>query len=134
MGCGLGSSAPLRDVWDTSVALTALTFGVPAALIAADSRGRGPRPPESARWPRKVAMQLTVLVSDCDYLELADLLGMHRDTPRKHCLELRERFAADPAFEALIDGLVMICQVRVGLGWAHLLTSDGEEGGDADPS
>lgn len=109
-----GWNGDLHQVWTASVAVTAAAFAVREDLIAAPTRGRGPRPPEAARWPRKVAIHLAVIVSDCDYLELARLLGMHKDTISSHCAELRQRCADDPSVEALSEAMAVLCLRRLG--------------------
>jgi hypothetical protein len=93
MSGGLVRKWDIAAAWDAAVATSASAFDVPAALIAAPSRGRGPRPPQSIWTAKKMAVHLTVIIADCDYASLGRFLGLHRDTVASHCADMREAAA-----------------------------------------
>ncbi len=110
MAGALGWRGPLEDVWAASVAITAAALAVDAKSITARAKVGEPSP----RWPRQVAIQLAVVVSDCDYRELARVLRVHHCVVSDACEKTRWYYAADPDFEALSEALAVICLARLG--------------------
>lgn len=103
----------IEQTWEAVAIVTASVYGVDAALVRAESRGRGPRPPAGAREPRKVAMFVAVSVAGCDYIDLARHLRLHKDTVCAHCAELRDSLAQDPALEARVDAIIHLVTDRL---------------------
>lgn len=101
---GLGSWS-LSSAWDCAVEVTAMAYGITPQELHAPSRGRGPRPPKSAWEPKKVAVHLTVVITDCGYAELGRHLGLHRDTVASHCAWARSAMANDEQLEGLAHAL-----------------------------
>jgi hypothetical protein len=95
----------IEHAWSTASAIAAAAWKIDPGLIRAPSRGRGPRPPEEAREPKKVAISLAVTLAGCDYAELAKHLALHKDTVTSHCASVRERCAADRSFELIVQQL-----------------------------
>lgn len=121
-------SWPLPAAWDAAVEVTAAVYGVAPGPLRAPSRGRGPRPPERAREPKKVAVWLAVLLSGRDYKAVARFLGLHKDTVSSHCADIREE-AIDDARERQLDALAAAATVRLELGGAahgNVIALDGE--------
>lgn len=105
------SWAPAQ-AWSICVDVVADTFGVDAALLTAESRGRGPRPPRRAWDAKKMAVHLTVLVSGCDRAELGRLIGLHKDTIASHCAEMQDATDEDTG-ELLSEALERIVRARL---------------------
>lgn len=99
--------------WEASVAVTAAAYDVPAELIAAPSRGRGPRPPQQVWSAKKMAVHLTVIIADCDYASLARRLGLHRDTVASHCADMREAAADSELNEISAVALERLARFRL---------------------
>jgi hypothetical protein len=89
----------VSEAWEAAALATATVYCVEPALIRAESRGRGPRPPQSIWEAKKMAVHIAVTVSGCDYAALGRALGMHRDTIASHCAEMRQRAAEDEFLE-----------------------------------
>lgn len=105
---------PVADAWKAAVEVTASSYGVDAELLRAESRGRGPKPPEKARWPKKLAVYLTVALSGCQYVALAQHLALHKDTIASHCDSVREACAVDVELEERVDALMLLAATRLG--------------------
>lgn len=99
-------------MWEAAVAVTASAYGVDAALIAAPSRGRGPRPPAHIWQAKKMAVHLAVIVADQGYKALAVELGMHKDTVCSHCADMRTVAETDQDLEDLSVGLERAVRLR----------------------
>lgn len=108
----MGGKPSIAVAWETAVALCAATWGVTPDAIAAESRGRGPRPPEAVREPKKVAIYLAVTLADCQYTQLATVIGLHKDTVASHCDDIRNRCADDVEFEEQVEALVASARTR----------------------
>lgn len=89
-------------------------YRVDPAIIRADSRGRGPKPPAHAIEAKKVAIFITVALCDCSYALLAKTIGYHKDTVCSHCDEVR-RMCDDDAIEAEVDRLIGLAAKRAGV-------------------
>lgn len=85
----------VAETWTAAVEVTAAIYGVDEAVLRAESRGRGPRPPRSVWEAKKMAVYLAVLVSGCDRAELGRLIGFHRDTIASQCAEMQGATDAD---------------------------------------
>lgn len=101
------------------MAVTAATYGVGPELLLAESRGRGPRPPEQAREPKKIAVFIAVVLADCEYIQLARHVGLHKDTIASHCAEIRA-LSEDDRRERHIEVLIAAAAVRLQLAPAQL--------------
>ena len=66
----------ITDAWTAAATVTAAAYGVPAALITAPSRGRGPRPATAVQLPKKMAVYLAVVLAGCDYAALGRAIGL----------------------------------------------------------
>lgn len=114
MGAGpLTRKWGLAQSWRAACEVVAATYGVDEALIAAESRGRGPRPPEAVWEAKKVAIHLAVVLSDCNYAALGRLIGLTRDTVASHCADVRKLADAD-SDEVSLHTLEMIARGRLG--------------------
>lgn len=105
---------PADVAWLAVTEVAAAAYGVEPELLRAPSRGRGPRPPERAREPKKVAIYLTLMLSGSDCAALARHLGMHRDTVWSHCAEVR-LWADDDVIEQNLQVLAAAASVKLGL-------------------
>jgi hypothetical protein len=105
---------PAEQAWLAVTEVTASAYGVELELLRAPSRGRGPRPPERAREPKKVAVYLTVLLSGADCAAVARQLHLHRDTVWKHCEEVR-LWADEDVVEQNLQVLAAAASVKLGL-------------------
>ena len=95
----------ITDAWTAAATVTAAAYGVPAALITAPSRGRGPRPATAVQLPKKMAVYLAVVLAGCDYAALGRAIGLHRDTVASHCAWMRHASAEDHELGVLIAAL-----------------------------
>lgn len=119
-----------------------MAYGVDAASLDLDSRGRGSRPPEDARAPRKMALHLAVLASGCSYAALAAHIGYHRDTVTSACIDVRDAISADDdaelnsrRLEALVRAnLAANGRGAIAVARARLATLEALYESDPDPS
>jgi len=105
---------PVARAWEVAVEITALAYGVDPAAITAETRGRGPRPPEAVREPKKIAVFVTIVLSGSDYTALARHLGMHKDTISSHCASVREACCAD-VIERQVEAILATSAMRLEL-------------------
>lgn len=105
----------VAQAWDAAAEIVAAFYGVPATLLKASSRGRGPRPPEAAWMPKKVAVALAVILSDCRYADLAREIGLNKDTVASHCAAVRKAAFDDHALERQMDTMHAAAAVRLEL-------------------
>lgn len=96
---------PLEPAWDVAVKAVSAAYRVDPNSITAESRGRGPRPPEAIREPKKVAIYLAVTLTGCDYAALGRHVGLHKDTVTSHCAWAREACAGDAELERRVEAL-----------------------------
>ena len=101
------------EAWEAAGNVVASAYRVDVALLRAESRGRGPKPLEELREPRKIAVYLTVLLSDCSGAELAARLRLHKDTINSHAAEIRKRLLVDGDLETRIDALALLATERL---------------------
>jgi hypothetical protein len=94
---------PMDAAWDAAVEVCAVGYGVAVDVIRAESRGRGPRPPRDTWQAKKMAVHLTVSLTNCDYAALGRAVGLHKDTIASHCAGIREAMAEDEAVERHSD-------------------------------
>lgn len=104
------------EAWDASVEVTAAAFAVDPELLRAESRGRGPRPPRAAWMAKKMAVHLAIVLAGCDYIALARLLRLHKDTVSSHCAAIRDACAGDDDFEQLSLSLEVCARLRIDFG------------------
>ena len=108
----------IAKCWEAAVVVTAAAYGVDPALVARQSRGRGPRPPPEIWEPRKLAVHLAIVLSDATYAELGRHIGLHRDTVASHCDWAREACAQDVELEGRVDALTTMGLSRVAFGFS----------------
>lgn len=104
--------------WQAAVAVTAAAYGVDPAVLGAESRGRGPRPPADIWEPRKMAVHLAVVISGVSYAALGRHIGLHRDTVASHCADVRDAIhdeieSASLALEPLAKSLERLARARL---------------------
>ena len=99
--------------WEASAAICAATFNVPAVLITAPSRGRGPRPPANIWLAKKMAIHLAVVIADCGYAALGEKIGLHRDTVASHCAEIRAAAMKTERGELISTVLEFLARTRL---------------------
>lgn len=110
---GLNRKWDIQAAWDAATAVTAMAFDVPAEIIAAPSRGRGPRPPRNVWTAKKMAVHLAVIIADCDYASLGRHLGLHRDTVASHCADMREASGESDLNEVSAVALERLARFRL---------------------
>ncbi len=116
-----GERWAMDTCWRAAVAVTGAVYDVPGDLILADSRGRGPRPPQRVWEAKKMAVHLAVILSGCRYAQLARTIGYHRDTVTSHCEDMRGAVMADPVVERLAEALEAAARFRLkGAAAVHL--------------
>jgi hypothetical protein len=111
----LGKRWPVLVAWEEAVRTTAAAYGIEPELLRAESRGRGPKPPERAREPKKMAVHLAVVLADCSYAELGRAIGYHKDTIAGHCAEVREAVLHDDGAETAAAALERLARGRLEL-------------------
>lgn len=102
----MGGQSNITEAWNAAVEVVAGAYRVETAILKAESRGRGPRPPQHVWEAKKLAVYIAVAASNCDYAELARHIGLHRDTVTSHCAGVRERCADETAFEIRAEALI----------------------------
>lgn len=110
-----GAHITVGAAWEAAVEVVASTYAISPAVLRAASRGRGPRPPRAAWAAKKMAVSLAVVLCGCDYIELARLLGLHKDTVSSHCAAIREACATDDDFEQLSLSLEVCARLRLAI-------------------
>lgn len=114
---------PLAVAWDAAVQASAAAYQVPPEAVSAESRGRGPRPPEAVREPRKLAVYIAVSLSGCDYAVLGRHVGLHKDTVASHCAWAREACALDDDFERRVEVLTAAAALSMQVAGVHPSTA-----------
>jgi hypothetical protein len=109
---------PAAAVWIAATDVVASAYGVDVEQLRAPSRGRGPRPPERVREPKKVAIYLTAVLSGWGCRRLARHLGMDRATVAIHCAEVRG-WSDDDQVELNVQLLAAAVSVKLGLSDAR---------------
>lgn len=104
---------PMAAAWSAAVEVTAVAYGVPPEVIAAESRGRGPRPPREVWQAKKMAVHLAIVLGQCDYAALGRQIGLHRDTVASHCAWVRD--SEDEGVGALATSLQCLAANRLAL-------------------
>lgn len=97
---------PIAPAWTAAAEVTAAAYGVEAAELTGESRGRGPKPREAVIEPRKIAIFAAVAIAGCPYAAFARHAGLHKDTVQSHCTEIRNWCAVDAEIEARIEAII----------------------------
>jgi hypothetical protein len=113
---GAARTWPVAKAWAVAVEVVATSYGLDPEVLRAESRGRGPRPPEDAREPKKIAVFLAVALSNCAYAALARHISLHKDTIASHCDDVRDACAKDYTREQLVDALMILGAGRLASG------------------
>lgn len=106
----------IRAAWHAAVDVTASAYGLDVRHLLAESRGRGPRPPEEIWQAKKMAVHLAILLSGRSYSALAREIGFHRDTVCSHCAWMREARISDHRIEELANSLETSARLRLASG------------------
>lgn len=104
----------ILEAWEAASEATAVAYRVPVAVLRAESRGRGPKPPKWAIEAKQVAIWLTVALADRPYAVIGRALGYHKDTISSHCETVRQLADADE-LEADIEAIMRAAGKRLAM-------------------